>query len=495
MSKATKLDFTTIENSYNSNLDRSEGEDVSITDNTGLFRTGSTRDDRDNEVSKKVSGQDLDNLWIRSWIKSRNFKPKVSGFKLDGKTGKIECTGLDVWGGTITGATFQTGTSGERIVLENDNIYLYDSANLIRILSDNGYWAFLNSSEESCGAISGVSGPGLMIASFGPLHLSADSGASYVNIDGDIDPDNDATYDIGSRPYKWNNIYIQERIRFDYTTTNYISVIDDSDNSYARIKFCASSGAIGFGRSIYPMTNDSYDIGVTSTNRWDNFYLIGNTYFETTVNKGFVWDAAGDNAQFFYNNTDNRFVVNKTLNLGTNKIIGLVDPTNNQEAATKKYVDDNKGANTALSNLASVAINTALLPAGTYSLGSADHRWNTLRLDSNIYFYGTESKGLIWDSAGDNAQFYYNNSSNYFVITKQLNGSNLSLTGNITINGTVDGIDVSSLASSFNTHVGNYNTHVGSVHSHHNAYSNGYAITPGTVNCSGVTTTAGVITT
>jgi hypothetical protein len=470
MSKATKLDFTTIENSYNDNLDRSEGEDVSITDNTGLFRTGSTRDDGDNEVSKKVSGQDLDNLWIRSWIKSRNFKPKVSGFKLDGKTGKIECTGLDVWGGTITGATFQTGTSGERIVISEDNIVAFDVNGKLRMATDSGQWMFWDSNEVASGGFYATGTGSMLFASYNNLGLNANDGAGTINVVGNLISNTDALYDLGTRPDKWGDIYVQDHIRFDYTSINHISVITDSDSAYYRIRFDASSGNIGFGRSIYPISDTSYNLGVTSASRWNNLYLTGHVEFETTADAGFKWDAGGDNAQFFYYNDGNYFILTKPLSANSEKIINVADPTANQEAATKKYVDDNipaAGANTALSNLASVAINTALLPAASYSLGSAGSKWN-----------------------------------------------NLYMTGSIVVGGTVDGVNVSTYASAYNTHVASANSHHAQSHSHgshsgigandhhaqshshgshsgigasdhHSSTSTGIAITPSSISTSG----------
>ena len=63
--------------------------------------------------------------------------------------------------------------------------------------------------------------------------------------------------------------------------------------------------------------------------------------------------------------------------MGTNKITGVKDPTADQDAATFKWVTDNfaaaGGANTALSNLADVALNLPLLPdvAAADDFGSA----------------------------------------------------------------------------------------------------------------------------
>ena len=74
--------------------------------------------------------------------------------------------------------------------------------------------------------------------------------------------------------------------------------------------------------------------------------------------------------------------------MNTQKITGVLDPVDDQDAATKKWVTDNfgaAGANAALSNLASVAINAALIPgtAGALDFGSTDKPW------ADMWFAGT----------------------------------------------------------------------------------------------------------
>jgi hypothetical protein len=356
----------------------------------------------------------------------------------------------------IEGGKIQTGTTGERIIIEVDNIVAFDANNKLRMATDAGQWTFWDENEVASGGFHAVGTGSMLFGSYGNLGLNADDGAGTIHAVGTMISNTDALYDLGTRPNKWGDIYVEEKIRFNYTSVNHISVIDDSDNAYARIRFDASSGSIGFGRSIYPISDDTYNLGITSTNKWKNFYLTGYVEFETIADAGFKWDVGGDNAQFFYYNDGNYFVLTKPLSANSEKIINVTDPTANQDAATKKYVDDNipaAGANTALSNLASVAVNTALLPAGAgaISLGSSTNYWNTLRLGSNVYFYGTTSKGLIWDSAGDNAQFYYDNANNKFITNKSL---------------TANGIDISAYASAYNTHVSSANSHHAQSHSH-----------------------------
>ena len=78
------------------------------------------------------------------------------------------------------------------------------------------------------------------------------------------------------------------------------------------------------------------------------------------------------------------------FSMNSQKITAVKDPTADQDAATFKWVTDNfasgsAGANTALSNLASVAINAALIPgtAGALDFGSTAKPW------ADLWFAGT----------------------------------------------------------------------------------------------------------
>jgi len=94
------------------------------------------------------------------------------------------------------------------------------------------------------------------------------------------------------------------------------------------------------------------------------------------------------------------------ININNNKLINLSDPTDPQDAATKFYVDNSTGlaATKALDNLASVAINTALLPNadGTLGFGSDSLRWARLHVLDGI--------GIKWASG---SEFYHNPSDGY----------------------------------------------------------------------------------
>ncbi len=100
MSNQSGYNYETIDDPYSSNLFKDEGEVIASTSN-------STNNSAEGEVSSPsqispnvINGSTLSNFWIESWIKSKNYKPKVQGFLIDGKRGYIECMDMYVAGTT-----------------------------------------------------------------------------------------------------------------------------------------------------------------------------------------------------------------------------------------------------------------------------------------------------------------------------------------------------------------------------------------------------------
>ena len=57
-----------------------------------------------------------------------------------------------------------------------------------------------------------------------------------------------------------------------------------------------------------------------------------------------TWERIAFQNELHTQNTDTALgAQSENLDMNTHKIVGVVDPTSNQEAATKKYVDDNAG--------------------------------------------------------------------------------------------------------------------------------------------------------
>lgn len=112
--------YTTIDRPYSNNLERSDSFSGSDNSSGGIGSTGgqvnntlsgsgekTITEDSINPSSSSadgiVSGQSSDNIWIKNWIKSNNYKPKSQGFIIDGLSGYIECMKLYVGNGGIVG--------------------------------------------------------------------------------------------------------------------------------------------------------------------------------------------------------------------------------------------------------------------------------------------------------------------------------------------------------------------------------------------------------
>ena len=113
-------------------------------------------------------------------------------------------------------------------------------------------------------------------------------------------------------------------------------------------------------------------------------------------------------------NTDGKIDIFEELNMNTKKIINVVDPTTNQEAATKKYVDDNAGAELAgvIKMYGAAAApagyvncdGASLLRAGTYAdlFGVIGTTYGTA---DGTHFNVPDMRGAFPRGAGTSTQF------------------------------------------------------------------------------------------
>jgi len=125
----------------------------------------------------------------------------------------------------------------------------------------------------------------------------------------------------------------------------------------------------------------------------------------------------------------------------------------------------------------------------TYYLGLTTHRWAGFYLE-NLIDFGSSVASI--QQAGS-TMLQFNHSSGYILVDENLlpnstynlgssgnKWANLYLSGNITVGGTVDGVDISA--------------HAGNASAHHSSTSNGLTITPSKVQASytGTGTSAGI---
>lgn len=96
--------YDSIDRPYDSFLNRDADDGVVSVNNNGDFGSDSVESQIDSGGLVK-SGSSLSDIWIETWIKSRNYQPKTQGFLIDARLGYIECMKLYVGGGGIIGGS------------------------------------------------------------------------------------------------------------------------------------------------------------------------------------------------------------------------------------------------------------------------------------------------------------------------------------------------------------------------------------------------------
>lgn len=108
-----ELNYTNIDRPYNNSLNRMTIEslgEVQPTSGMGAIYgqksiQETTTIDNPSQMSENViDGSSITNLWIKSFIKSQNYKPKSAGFLIDGLAGYIEAMNIYI-SGSIVGGT------------------------------------------------------------------------------------------------------------------------------------------------------------------------------------------------------------------------------------------------------------------------------------------------------------------------------------------------------------------------------------------------------
>lgn len=103
--------------------------DNDLTASTRITASGSTVG---SNISDSASGStsaapasNLGDLWIRNFIRSENWKPKTTGFTIDGKTGYVEFNNLTLYGGNINyGKTSFTDSANSGYWISSSGIYI-----------------------------------------------------------------------------------------------------------------------------------------------------------------------------------------------------------------------------------------------------------------------------------------------------------------------------------------------------------------------------------
>jgi len=130
MAGSRSFDFSTIENPYNNFLER-QGSDLAAGEASEAGGGGGAAVSSPTDIGENaISGQSFDDMWIKNWIKSVNYKPGSTGFKIDGITGKIECSDISLSGGTVSyGKTSFTDSTNAGYILSSAGVYVGAASN------------------------------------------------------------------------------------------------------------------------------------------------------------------------------------------------------------------------------------------------------------------------------------------------------------------------------------------------------------------------------
>jgi len=184
------------------------------------------------------------------------------------------------------------------------------------------------------------------------------SNLSNTSINTNLLPDGNNTRDLGAFGFAWNDIFV--------SGTAFIST--------AIITISTADGP------ITPNLNNSYDLGAFGS-AWKDFYVSGTL---------FIGDPTGAGTSTFSNSIQ-MAVFDVTSSTVTSTMANGLILTGGCIEINGACIPNTEGANTALSNLASVAINTALISdtADTDDLGTEALFWRKLYLTSDISFEGS----------------------------------------------------------------------------------------------------------
>ena len=144
MSNSQNYNYSNLDRPYDSSMVRSGGEVTVVsdlgTDNTGntISSTNSTSGINTTTSSNSsssgsssgttsssiqtVTTDNLEDLWIKNFIKSRSYKPKSQGFLIDGLNGYIECMKLYVGNGGIIGGSLDIPDQSSNASFHVDNL-------------------------------------------------------------------------------------------------------------------------------------------------------------------------------------------------------------------------------------------------------------------------------------------------------------------------------------------------------------------------------------
>ncbi len=247
--------------------------------------------------------------------------------------------GKDVFAGK-SGVTFQF-----RQLTQGNNIVLTQSTNGISIASSTAPEFGNLKINSAANTIENISTNANIILK--------PNGTGVVETVGSVVPSADSTFDIGTNTVRFTNVYADNLVgAISGAQVGITSVLNaglkvgrDADNDIDfstdnRIIFRANGEDQLFFKDgiIEPNTDSNVDIG-TDAARFKQLFVDSAVIDEVTISANNI-STNSTNANLVLLASGTGVVeLDSNLDMNSNKIVNVTDPTNNQEAATKAYVD------------------------------------------------------------------------------------------------------------------------------------------------------------
>ena len=265
--------------------------------------------------------------------------PGAAGGEANQATSLQVSNGKDVFAGK-SGVTFQF-----RQLTQGNNIVLTQSSNGISIASSTAPEFGNLKINSAANTIENISTNANIVLK--------PNGTGVIQTVGSVVPSADSTFDLGTNAVRFTNVYADNLVgAIAGAQAGMTSVLNaalvvgrDADNDIDfgtdnRIIFRTNGADQLFFKDgiIEPSADSDVDIG-TNAARFKNLFVDSAVIDEITISDNNIATNATNSNLVLLASGTGVVELDSNLDMNSNKIVNVTDPTNNQEAATKAYVD------------------------------------------------------------------------------------------------------------------------------------------------------------